>query len=220
MPILFLTPDNCSFVKRELRERLCTVKSSHLSEALAATLGFRTHAALLAATRSAVVDRPMLKQVDENRMGERLRGLGYGPMAPFDLAGIVRSDQLPLAAWREFGNRDKAADERWFKECQRRDIPNVCIRLRVKYAELSWDCISIDPAGEDHLRDDHGAALVRIMFERFRDLAKSSPAKPEFFGSAFVGTIDRLSPSLARDIADDYFMRLYSPIAQRIAKKR
>ena len=55
------------------------------------------------------------------------------------------------------------------------------------------------------------------MFERFRALAKGSPAKPEFFGSAFVGTIDRLSPSLARDIPDDFFMRLYFPIAQRPA---
>lgn len=217
MPILFSTPDNCSFVKRALRKRLSTVKSTHLSEVLATALGFRTHAALLATMKAAIADRPMLMQVDEDRMGERLRGLGYGPMVPVDLAGIVRSAELPLAAWREFGNRDKAANERWFKECQRRDIPNVCIRLRTKYAELSWDCISIDPAGEDHLRDDDGATLVRIMFERFRALAKGAPAKPEFFGSAFVGTIDRLSPLLARDIADDFFMRLYSPIAQRAA---
>lgn len=217
MPILFLTPDNCSFVKRALRKRLSTVKSTHLSEALATALGFRTHAALLAAMKAAIANRPMLTQVDEGRMGERLRGLGYGPMVPVDLAGIVRSAELPLAAWREFGNRDKAANERWFKECQRRDIPNVCIRLRTKYAELSWDCISIDPAGEDHFRDDDGATLVRIMIKRFRALAKGAPAKPEFFGSAFVGTIDRLSPFLARDIADDFFMRLYSPIAQRAA---
>jgi len=42
-----LTTDNCSFVKRALRERLSTVKSTHLSEALAAALGFRTHAAFL-----------------------------------------------------------------------------------------------------------------------------------------------------------------------------
>ena len=217
MPILFLTPDNCSFVKRALRERLSTIKSTHLSEALAAAFGFRTHAALLAAMKATIVDRPMLTQVDEDRIGERLRGLGYAPMVPVDLAGILRSAELPLAAWREFGNRDTAANERWFKECQRREIPNVCIRLRTKYVELSWDCISIDPAGEDHLRDDDGAVLVRIMFERFRALAKGAADKPEFFGSAFVGTIDRLSPSLARDIADDFFMRFYSPIAQRAA---
>ena len=217
MPILFLTPDNCSFVKRVLRKRLSTVKSTHLSETLSTALGFRTHAALLAAMKAAIADRPMLTQVDEDRMGKRLRGLGYGPMAPVDLASIVRSAELPLAAWREFGNRGRAANKWWFKECQRRDIPNVCIRLRTKYAELSWDCISIEPAGEDHLQDDDGATLVRTMSERFRTLAKGAPAKPEFFGSAFVGTIDRLSPLLARDIADDFFVRLYSPIAQRAA---
>ena len=217
MPVIFLTHDNCSFVKRALRKRLSKVKSTHLSEALATALGFRTHAALLAAMKAVIADRPILAHVDEDRMAERLRDLGYGSMVPVDLAGIVRSAELPLAAWREFGNRDKAANERWFKECKRRDIPNVCIRLRTKYAELSWDCISIDPDGEDHLRDDEGAALVRIMFERFRALAKGVPGKPEFFGSAFVGTIDRLSPLLARDIADEYFMRLYLPVAQRAA---
>ena len=217
MPILFLTRDNCRFVKHALRECLSTVKSAHLSEALAAALGFRTHAALLATMRSANADRPALTQVDEGRMWERMRGLGYGPKGPVDLVGIVRSAELPLAAWREFRNRDMAAIDQWFDECQHRDIPNVCILLRTKYAELSWDCISIDPSGEDHLRDDDGAALVRTMFKRFQTLAKGAPAKPEFFGSAFVGTVDRLLPSLARDIADDFFMRLYSPMAQRAA---
>jgi hypothetical protein len=82
---------------------------------------------------------------------------------------------------------------------------------------LSWDCISIDPRGEDHVREDKGSALVDAMFKRYQALAKGDPAKSEFFGSAFVGTVDRLSPSVARDIADEFFMRLYTPMVQRAA---
>tara|TARA_E500000305_G_scaffold28218_1_gene21478 strand:- start:367 stop:537 length:171 start_codon:yes stop_codon:yes gene_type:complete len=55
------------------------------------------------------------------------------------------------------------------------------------------------------------------MFERFQALAKGSSSKPEFFGGAFVGTVDNLLPSLAREIADDFFMRLYAPIRQQAA---
>jgi len=47
MPAILLTPKNVEFAKRRLRLRFPDVKSSHHTEALAAGLGFRTHAALL-----------------------------------------------------------------------------------------------------------------------------------------------------------------------------
>lgn len=217
MPILFLIPDNVAFAKRVLREHLPDVRSAHLSEGLAAGLGFQAHASLLAAMKAPAADRTSLAQVDGKRMAQRLQELGYALTRQIDLAGIVRSAELPLPAWREFGNRDSAANDRWFKECQRRGIPNVCIKLRTKYAELFWDCISIDPDAEGHLLNDEGTVLVRAMFERFRVMSNGDPAKPLFFGSAFVGSIDRLPPSLARDIADDFFGRLYAPMRRRAA---
>ena len=217
MSILFLTLENCRFVKRSLSERLPQVKSTHLSEALAAALGFRTHAALLAALKTTTPERPALAQVDQDRMQERLCQLGYGPKVSVDLVNLTRSHELPLAAWREFGHRDRAANNAWFEECQRRNIPNVCIRLRTKYSKLSWDCISIDPAFESHVRDAKGDALIDVLFDRFQAFAKGSPGKPVFFGSAFVGTADNLLPSIARDLADDYFVRLYTPMKRQIA---
>lgn len=214
MPVFFLTPQNCSFAKRALRARLLQVKSSHLSEALATALGFRTHAALLAAMNHWGGERPALVQVDPTQLSRRLQDLGYRPIDPSDLVEIVRMPDLPVAAWREFRNRDLAANGIWFRECQRRDIPNVCIRLRTKYAELSWDCISIDPRNEGHVRNERASDLVEVMFKRYQAFARGNCPKSEFFGSAFAGTVDRLSPSVARDIADDFFSRLYMPMAQ------
>jgi hypothetical protein len=217
MPVFFLTPDNCEFAKRAMRGRLPLVKSTHLTEALAAAFGYRTHAALLASLELSDARRPALVPVDPARLSSRLQELGCGIVDPSGLVEIVRAPEMPAGVWREFRNGDVAANNLWFRECERRDIPNVYIQLRTKYAKVSWDCISIDRRGEDHVREDKASALVDVMFRRFQVLAKGDPAKSEFFGSAFVGSVDRLSPSVARDIADDFFMRLYMPMAQRAA---
>jgi hypothetical protein len=217
MPVFFLTSDNCDFAKRAMRARLPLVKSTHLTEALAAAFGYRTHAALLTALKLSDARRPALVQADPARLTDRLQDLGYEIVDSSSLVEIVRSPDLPVGVWREFRNGDTGANNLWFRECERRDIPNVYIQLRTKYAELSWDCISIDPSGEDHVREDRGSALVNVMFKRYQSLAKGDPAKSEFFGSAFVGSVDRLSPPVAREIADDFFMRLYMPMAQRAA---
>jgi hypothetical protein len=55
------------------------------------------------------------------------------------------------------------------------------------------------------------------MFARFQSRAQHAPGKPEFFGSAFVGSIDRLLPDTARDLADDFFMMLTASVQQRAA---
>lgn len=52
------------------------VRSSHLSEALAAALGFRTHAALLDEVRKTAAD-PAIQLLDEDRFDARLQEFGY-----------------------------------------------------------------------------------------------------------------------------------------------
>lgn len=217
MPIFFLTPNNCDFAKRAMRVRLMDVKSTHLTEALASVFGFRTHAALLAAMGISDVRRPTLVSVEPLRLRARLQELGYGPIDETALIETVRAPEMPVSAWREFRNRDLEANKTWFQECQRRDIPNVYIRLRTKYAEVNWDCISVDPHRDGHVREAAGSNLVDVMFRGYQALAKSGPAKSVFFGSAFVGSVDCLSPDVARDIADDFFMRLYMPMVPRAA---
>ena len=53
-----LFPDNTAFAKSALRAELPSVKSSHMAEAFAASLGFRTYAALLASQKKANSLRP------------------------------------------------------------------------------------------------------------------------------------------------------------------
>jgi hypothetical protein len=218
MPIFFLTPDNCDFAKRAMRLRLTSVKSTHLTETLASASGFRTHAALLAAVGVSDARRPTLVSVEPSRLTARLQELGHPPHdAAAVLIETLRASEMPVGTWREYRSRDVAAINTWFRECKRRDIPNVYIQLRTKYAKVSWDCISVDPRDESHLREEAGSALGALMFKRYQELAKGDPAKSVFSGSAFVGSVDRLSPAVARDIADDFFMRLYIPMMQRAA---
>jgi hypothetical protein len=93
---LRLTPDSLSFVKRALRAALPQVRSQHLSEALAAALGYRTHAALREALRSAPLAAPPLPLVDAAAFARRLRALGYD----LDPAGVLEgavAAALPMA---------------------------------------------------------------------------------------------------------------------------
>lgn len=66
-------------LKKSLLDEFEDVKSSHLSEALAASLGFRTHAALKAAMTGPEQDRPFHLLSSQRFLG-RLVELGY----PFD----------------------------------------------------------------------------------------------------------------------------------------
>lgn len=217
MAALLLTPDNIDFAKRALRSRFPSVKSSHRIEAFAAATGHRTHAALLADLMRSEGTRALVTRVNPDRFVARLHELGYGTADLRTLTDIVRSTDIPQPIWREYRNRDLAENDRWFRECERRDIPNVYIKMRRKYAELNWDCISIDPSGEKHVRDEQGTTLVGEMFRRFQSLARPDPGKSEFFGSAFVGSIDRLLPEIARNMADEMFMLLYTPMPRQAA---
>lgn len=89
-----------SALKKELRRTdFPDVKSAHLSEAVAASLGFRSHAALLAALVGPEEDRDF-RLLSTERMMKRLVELGYPSDDEFDfdlinpVAGIVKT--MPL----------------------------------------------------------------------------------------------------------------------------
>lgn len=63
-------------LKKSLRDEFPNVRSSHLSEALAFSLGFRTFAALQAAMTGDEADRPFFL-LDSTRFVQRLVQLGY-----------------------------------------------------------------------------------------------------------------------------------------------
>ena len=94
MAAILLTPANLHTIKSRLRAALPHIKSSHLSEALAAALGYRTHAALLAGMKAPPEKHPPLGQTSDLNLTERLSEFGTGNHA-VDLTGVVR---LPFGA--------------------------------------------------------------------------------------------------------------------------
>ena len=209
MALLLLTDDNLHATKSGLRLALPDVNSAHLTEALAAACGYRTHAALRADLKTSAL-QPPLARLDATRFRMRLSELGYAEYQANDLARIVRSD-LPDPIWRMFPQRDRLANNDWYRQCQRRNIPDIHLHVGRKYWRLNWDCISTDKTYDERVHGPAGDALVRVMFMRFQDRAKLNPGEAMFEGSAFVGRIERLLPEIACDLADDFFAMFYSP---------
>jgi len=81
MSSVLLRKEHLTEVKKALREEYPEVGSAHLSEALAAALGFRTHASLIHAMESSSeTDYALLVDEDFDR---RLHELGYKPDLDF-----------------------------------------------------------------------------------------------------------------------------------------
>jgi hypothetical protein len=73
-------------LKNALQDRYPSVKSAHLSEAIATTAGFRTHAALLAYTKSSTAVPIVF--LDDKPFIQRLHELGYPGIQPFAFSSI------------------------------------------------------------------------------------------------------------------------------------
>jgi hypothetical protein len=216
MALLLLAPGNIEYAKSAMRDAFPHVKATHRAEALAAALGFRTYASLLAAVGAAEAQF-LARAIEPAKFSARLSGLGYDGVAAEPLIRIVRSATMPFRPWTEFKKGDLQANNRWFYECQRRDIPLITLETRVRYVALNWDCISRDPKYDTHLGEDRGALLVREMFAAFQSLARHSPGKAMFQGSSFVGSVDSLMPDIARNLADAFYMMLIPPSARGMA---
>ncbi|MEX6725657.1 hypothetical protein [Parapedomonas caeni] len=209
MAKILLTHANIQALKSRSREQLPNVKSSHHSEALAAALGYRTHAALLADMKAWPQEFPRLGSANSIAMGDRLRELNAGDHV-IDLSRMVR-EGVPDDIWRTFPSKDRAANEEWFSTCLHRNIPNVYLETRKKYWTLNWDCTSTSDDFYSHLLDDKSGEFVRKMFELFQNRVKNNSPNAYFDGSSFVGQVDHLMPETAQDIADIFFEILYKP---------
>jgi hypothetical protein len=100
MTAIVLTENNLALVKSALRECLCEVKSSHISEALAAALGHRTHAALLAHIQSSDLQDPEIFVLRDAPFLARLESFGFKPndeereLGFFEFINIKEKDVL------------------------------------------------------------------------------------------------------------------------------
>ena len=212
MAVFLLSLDNVGFIKEHLREVLPDVKSGHLTEALASGVGYRTHAAMLAAIKEEPINHPPLGSIDDTRVTSRLVEFGYENINSISTSTAIRSAELPDPIWVAFPSRDRDATDLWFFECRHRNIPNLRVEIRRKYACLKWDCISIDSQNEKHLREESGSDLVKAMYENFQRVSRRTPGKAFFDGSSFVGSVDFLTPEAAYELADVFFGMLYRPM--------
>lgn len=106
MAVLALSDPNLSYVKKALQLALPHIKSAHLSEAIAASLGFRTNIALKTFLRETSKKHSTVKHVKNEKLTQRLFDLTGTQITGFYLPEIVRSTELPDPIWREFKNED------------------------------------------------------------------------------------------------------------------
>jgi hypothetical protein len=88
MAAIPMTFDAIQDVKRALRTRFSSDKSSHLSEALAAALGFRTSISLVESLRRSSQDDPDYALLDEGSFLTRLSQVASRPLTAYDRALI------------------------------------------------------------------------------------------------------------------------------------
>ena len=210
MSLIILSFENGHSAKAELHRLLPHVRSSHLAEAMAAGLGERTHAALTALRRPNA-ERPILCRSLDDAFVKRLSELGYPDITLGTFERAFAPGRVPHAPYVFFKRGDRATNNDHFHFCERFNRPMMMVKMARQYAELEWDCIMIDPAEEGYLHGESGERLLRIMFNLFQARAKGASGRPYFSGSAFTGTIKKLLPATARQLAEDYFLLLYRP---------
>lgn len=93
IPLLEFT---LSALKKALRTACPAVRSAHLSEAVAAALGFRTHAALLT-TVQAQTGEPGIQILNDDRFRARLLDFGYPATEGFSFESLIDCPVLTLA---------------------------------------------------------------------------------------------------------------------------
>ena len=206
---LRLTPPNLEFLKRRLQRLYPGVKAAHRTEALAAASGYRTYASLLSELRGTPREGHPLLEIDGARWSTRLAELGYTGLADNQLIAMLLSQELPDPCWMELTAEKQEVARSWFYRCKAEALPYVTLELARKYAKLEWDCITLDSANESHTVNDESGAIVRGLFATFQSSSAGSGARPDFLGSAFVGSIEGLQPDVARILAGEFFKALY-----------
>jgi hypothetical protein len=201
------TRANIHFIKRHLRASLPHIKSSHLSEGLAAAFGHRTNASLVAD-----LARPSgapISPVDRHRWQRRMAELGYGDVPSEPVVGSIVSSELPDPVWGSGAAQDRATHKAWFVRCRAASLPFLYITTRRIYADVDWDCITIDPSQDHVVRKDDGGTIVKSMFETFQRVSGGKSGRPMFQGSAFVGSIKGIALPAAQTLAACYFSLLF-----------
>lgn len=217
---IILSDENWRAGKASLHAALPAVRSSHLAEAIAAGLGARQHASIVPKLQPDPCGHDALMLGRDELFVERLAELGYKDIAPGYFEASFKGTALPHSIYAAFKQGDRHKNNNHYHRCNRHKRPMMMVKMARTYAELEWDCITVHPDEEAYLHDEAGNQLVNIMFNLFQARAKGVPGNPLFFGSAFTGTIKKLLPGTAQQLAEDYFRLLYLPLIEPHAAKR
>jgi len=90
-----LAPSNIAVLKKALREKYPNIRSSHADEALAASVGFKTYAAMLTVLKQVSDSARLVVQTDASLLQIRLEQLGYAGLVPRDLQRLVWEAPYP-----------------------------------------------------------------------------------------------------------------------------
>lgn len=211
---IILSDENWRVGKGSLHAALPAVRSSHLAEAIAAGLGARQHASIVPKLQPDARGHDALMLGRDVFFVGRLAELGYKDIASGHFEVAFKGTALPHSIYASFKQGDRLSSNTHYHRCSRLRRPMMMVKMARTYAELEWDCITVDPNEEAHLHEGAGSQLANIMFNLFQARAKGAPGNPIFFGSAFTGTIKKLLPATARQLAEDYFRLLYSPLIE------
>ncbi|MBB4195442.1 hypothetical protein GGE45_006166 [Rhizobium aethiopicum] len=94
-PSVRFSPSNIATLKKALRGQYPNIKSSHLDEAIAASFGFKSYAAMRPVLYQLGAYARLVVVVDHLLLLLRLEELGYSGIAPESLRRLVWSVEFP-----------------------------------------------------------------------------------------------------------------------------
>src|SRR5438128_488791 len=100
-------------------------------------------------------------------------------------------------------------ENEWFNGCKQAASPFVAIRVRAKYAEVIWDCISMPISADDQVtarETEINGGLSEIFNSYCND-------KSRYNFTAYTGSFDKLYHEDARAAADRIFAILMDKAA-------
>ncbi len=98
---LRFSSSNIAALKKALRERHPRIGSSHADEALAASFGFKSYAAMTALLRQVGDSARLMIGIDYFLLAIRLNELGYPDISVPDLARFIWKTEFPVAPYDE-----------------------------------------------------------------------------------------------------------------------
>lgn len=104
-PTFLFSSANVAALKKALRNEYPDIGSSHADEALAASFGFKTHAAMLHILRQLDDTARMMIGVDHHQLAVRLVELGYPYDSPARLWDFIWKVEFPLRKYDVAGEQ-------------------------------------------------------------------------------------------------------------------